>query len=90
MNKDNAQRALYYGGLIRKTPGVCGGSACIRRMRMPVWLLVEMRQLGATDAEIFQNYPTLTPEDLAAAWAYYDANRAEIDAEIAEENSEDD
>jgi hypothetical protein len=25
---------------IRKTPGVCGGGACVGRTRIPVWLLI--------------------------------------------------
>src|SRR6516164_3303067 len=31
---------------VQKTPDVCGGDACIRRTRIPVWLLVRHRQLG--------------------------------------------
>ena len=67
---------------IEKTPGVCGGEARIRRTRIPVWLLVEIRQGGGSDAEILVDYPLLTPADLAAAWEYYDRNRQEIEAAI--------
>jgi uncharacterized protein (DUF433 family) len=67
---------------IEKTPGVCGGDARIRRMRIPVWLLVEMRQRGASDEEFFLCYPSLTPADLAAAWEYYERNKEEIDDAI--------
>lgn len=35
---------------IEKTPGVMGGDACIRQTRIPVWLLVSLRQQGASDA----------------------------------------
>jgi uncharacterized protein (DUF433 family) len=70
---------------ISKTPDVCGGDACIRRMRIPVWLLVEMRQRGATDAEFFNNYPLITPADLAASWEYYARNKEEIDEAIRQE-----
>jgi uncharacterized protein (DUF433 family) len=90
MKKGLSETTTPYGGLIQKTPGVCGGDACIRHMRIPVWLLVEYRQQGASDDEILGNYPTLTREDLAAAWAYYDANKAEVDAALAEQNAEDD
>jgi uncharacterized protein (DUF433 family) len=34
---------------IRKTPGVCGGEACIRQTRVPVWVLHRFRSLGRTD-----------------------------------------
>jgi uncharacterized protein (DUF433 family) len=42
---------------IEKTPGVMGGDACIRQTRIPVWLLVSLRQQGATDAFILEDYP---------------------------------
>lgn len=33
--------------IIRKTSGVCGGYACVRNTRIPVWTLVSLRQQGA-------------------------------------------
>ncbi len=73
---------------IEKTPGVCGGSACIVRTRVPVWLLVEARQAGASEAHLLNGYPSLRAEDLTNAWAYFRANREEIEQEIFEnENS---
>ena len=69
---------------IERRPGVQGGAACIIRTRIPVWTLVQFRELGATDAKLLQSYPTLTAQDLANAWAYYDAHRAEVDRMIAE------
>ena len=36
--------------LIRKTPMVCGGDACIRNSRIMVWLLVAFKRGGMTDA----------------------------------------
>ena len=69
---------------IEKTPGVCGGSACIVRTRIPVWLLVEAKNAGATEASLLTSYPALRAEDLTNAWAYYRANKEEIDFEIRE------
>lgn len=69
---------------IEKTPGVCGGSACIVRTRIPVWLLAEARQAGASEADLLVSFPTLRAEDLVNAWAYYRANKVEIMQEIAE------
>ena len=37
--------------VIQHTPGVCGGNACIRNTRIPVWTLVSLRSQGATDSE---------------------------------------
>jgi len=68
--------------LIRKTPGVVGGDACIRRTRIAVWMLMEMKRDGASDMEILSDYPHLTLADLAAAWDYYSVNKEEIDETI--------
>lgn len=73
---------------IEKTPNVCGGSACIIRTRIPVWSIVEYRQMGVGKEKLLVNFPTLRAQDLANAWAYYDANKEEIDAEIAENNAD--
>jgi uncharacterized protein (DUF433 family) len=69
---------------IMKTPGVCGGDACIVGTRIPVWVLANSRRLGSSDAEILHAYPSLTPIELSAAWDYAVANREEIDRAIAE------
>ena len=69
---------------IAKTPGVCGGDACIEGHRIPVWSLVRLRQLGAYDAKILEAFPTITAADLDAAWEYNDAHQQEIDRNIRE------
>jgi uncharacterized protein (DUF433 family) len=72
---------------IRKTRGVCGGDACIRNTRIPVWALVVWRRLGVPDEEICDQLPGLTPSDLALAWAYADDHPQEI-ADALRENEE--
>jgi len=67
---------------VEKTAGVCGGSACIVRTRIPVWLLVEALHSGASEAQLLLSYPALRAEDLTNAWAYYRVNKKEIDQEI--------
>ena len=37
---------------VQKTPGVCGGRACIRNTRITVWGVVNSRRLGAADEQI--------------------------------------
>jgi uncharacterized protein (DUF433 family) len=69
---------------VEKTPGVCGGDACIRKTRIPVWGLIEWRRLGLSDAEIREQHPDLTPADLEAAWEYYAQHPEEIDQAIRE------
>ena len=68
--------------MIRKTPGVCGGEACVRETRIPVWLLHRLRSLGRTDEQLLEDYPTLTGDDLAAVWEYADHNADAISAAI--------
>ena len=73
---------------VQKTPGVCGGRACIRNTRITVWGLVNSRRLGMADDQILRNIMGLTPEDMQAAWDYYREHPAEIDEDIRE-NEED-
>ncbi|ACK73656.1 protein of unknown function DUF433 [Gloeothece citriformis PCC 7424] len=67
---------------ITKTPGVCGGAACIANTRIPVWVLVGYRRLKISDAELLKCYPTLTAIDLVNAWAYAAAYGEEIEQAI--------
>ncbi len=67
---------------IESSPDVCGGEPCIVRTRIPVWLLVQAKRLGSSEAELLQSYPTLRAEDLANAWAYARAHQEEIDSQI--------
>lgn len=68
---------------IASAPGVSGGEPCIVRTRIPVWVLVQARRLGVSEADLLRSYPTLRAEDLVNAWAYYQAHREEIDTQIA-------
>lgn len=73
---------------IAKTPGLCGGRACIRGHRIPVWGLVRYRQLGLSDAEILRAYPSISADDLAAAWDYHAAHQDEIARDIRENEAD--
>lgn len=66
---------------------VLGGEARIVRTRIPVWTLVQSRQLGMSEADILRSFPTLRAEDLANAWAYARLHREEIEQQIAENES---
>ena len=67
---------------IESTPDVCGGEPCIVRTRIPIWVLVQAKRLGTSEAELLRSYPTLRAEDLANAWAYARAHREEIEHQI--------
>lgn len=69
---------------IEKTPGVCGGVACIIRTRIPVRTLVSFKKMGLSDQNLLANYPSLRLQDLHHAWAYYQAFSEEIELEIRE------
>jgi uncharacterized protein (DUF433 family) len=75
---------LYPSPGIDSAPDVCGGEPCIVRTRIPVWVLVQARNLGTSEADLLRCYPTLRAEDLVNAWAYYESHRAEIDQQIHE------
>lgn len=83
----NLTKTLRISGKgISKTPGVCGGEACITGTRIAVWLLVEAQQLGISEAQLLQDYPHITAADLVNAWAYADAHPQEISATIRANN----
>jgi type III restriction enzyme len=67
---------------ITKTPGVCGGVACVQGTRIPVWLLVALRRQGASEEELLRSYPSLTSADLAAAWKYDEQHKAEVEGDL--------
>ena len=69
---------------IESTPEILGGEPCIIRTRIPVWVLVRARQLGASEPDILRSYPSLRAEDLIHAWAYYEAHPEEIERQIRE------
>ena len=63
-------------------PQVCGGEPRLVRTRIPVWLLVQARRLGASMADLLRAYPTLRAQDLANAWAYYRTHKDAIELQI--------
>nr|VFK63541.1 MAG: Uncharacterized conserved protein, DUF433 family [Candidatus Kentron sp. UNK]VFK70860.1 MAG: Uncharacterized conserved protein, DUF433 family [Candidatus Kentron sp. UNK] len=67
---------------IESSPDVCGGEARIVRTRIPVWLLVQARRLGSSEADLLIAWPTLRAEDLAYAWRYARAHADEIQGDI--------
>ncbi len=51
-------------------PQVCHGKPCIRGLRYPVTMLLELMSSGMTHPEILADYADLVPDDLLAALAY--------------------
>jgi uncharacterized protein (DUF433 family) len=74
--------------LIRKTPGVIGGDACVGNRRLAVWMLVEARNVGIGDEQLLTDYdPPLTRAELDAAWRYAAAHPEEIAQALRENNA---
>ena len=67
---------------IEKTNEVCGGDTRIAKTGIPIWVLVEARRLGYSDADLLTSYPTLTALDLVNAWAYTELHSEEIELAI--------
>jgi uncharacterized protein (DUF433 family) len=68
---------------ITKTPGICGGKACIAGHRVRVMdIVVGHEDLGLSADELVSAYPKLTLSDIHAALAYYFDNVDEIRNDI--------
>ncbi|MGI9301373.1 MAG: DUF433 domain-containing protein [Gammaproteobacteria bacterium] len=63
-----------YRDRITIEPGKRGGKPCIRAMRITVYDVLEWLASGMSEAEILEDYPELTQEDIRACLAFA-ANR---------------
>ncbi len=59
-------------GLDRITfdPQIMAGQACIRGMRIPISLVINLIANGLSIAEIIEDYPYLEPEDIQQSLKY--------------------
>ena len=59
-------------GLERITidPEICHGKPCIRGLRYPVEMILELLSGGMTEAQILADYEDLEHEDILAAYAW--------------------
>jgi uncharacterized protein (DUF433 family) len=86
----SARGTVEIGTLITCTPGIKGGTPHIVGTAVTVRTLVRWYQFGMTPEEIAADYPHLDLSQVYAALAYYHANRAEMDREMAAEQEESD
>lgn len=80
--------SVNIGSLISTKPGVVGGTPCIDGTRVPVRSIALYYKQAYLPEEIVQQYEHLSIAQVYAALAYYHANRAEIEADIAREEAE--
>ena len=78
------------GGMISFTPGIKGGTPHIAETGVTVRTVVRWYKLGMSPEEIAADYPHLSLAQVYVALAYYHANRDELDAHMAAEESESD
>lgn len=64
------KRANKYLDRITINPEICHGKPCIRGMRWPVEVLLDMMLSEMTDAEILEDHPELEKQDLLACLEY--------------------
>lgn len=67
MSKDTFPRLL---DRITIDPGVCHGKPCIRHLRYPVELLLDLLSSGMTPDRILADYPDIERDDILAALAF--------------------
>ncbi len=51
-------------------PEICHGKPCIREMRYPVEMLLDLLSSGMSTEEILSDYPSLEVEDIQACLLY--------------------
>jgi uncharacterized protein (DUF433 family) len=61
---------IDYTKIITIEPGKRGGKPCIRGMRITVYDVLEYLASGMSQAEILEDFPDLTQEDIKACLAF--------------------
>ena len=61
---------MSYKDIITIEPDKRGGKPCIRGMRMTVYDVLEYLSSGMSEAEILEDFPYLTHEDIVACLAF--------------------
>lgn len=64
---------------VTRNPAILRGKSIIRGTRVPVYLIVDFVNNGATPAEIVSDYPDLTIENVEAALAFTAREEARIE-----------
>jgi uncharacterized protein (DUF433 family) len=70
MNHPNQDYSQLLAKRVIIDPEICHGKPCIRGMRYPVEMILELLTAGMTKEEILADYKDLEHEDILAALAY--------------------
>ena len=75
---------MDYRDYITIEPNKRGGKPCVRGLRITVYEVLEYLASGMTDAEILEDFPDLTSDDLKACIAFAaDRERRLMDVPVA-------
>jgi uncharacterized protein (DUF433 family) len=64
--------------LVERIPGKQGGVPVVKGTRIPAAQIIEEAQMGSPIAEIAENYPSTTREQIAALIAYADQHKSQL------------
>ena len=70
MNKPKNGTKDQFKNRITMSPDICHGKPCIREMRYPVEMILDLLSSGMTTDEILNDYPDLEKEDILAVLSY--------------------
>jgi uncharacterized protein (DUF433 family) len=73
------------GSLISRQPGLRGGRPCVAGTGVSVRRIAQWHNMGLIPEEIVRKIDHLSLAQVHAALAYYHANQAEIDSDLAAE-----
>lgn len=76
------------GSLLTRSAEIRQNRPCVAGTRTTVHRIAAWYKLGESPEEIAREYPHLTLAGVYAALAYYHANQAEIEAELAADAAE--
>lgn len=71
--KDVVRGPIYMNSLLSRItidPAICHGKPCVRGLRYPIEVILELLSSGMTFEEVLNDYPDLEREDLLAVLAY--------------------
>jgi uncharacterized protein (DUF433 family) len=68
--------------VVREREGICGGYPCVGNSRIPVSSLVLTHRALGTMHLVLEAYPSLTPDQIRGALAWYLEHPARVDEDI--------
>lgn len=75
--------SITLNAMLARTADICGGRMRIDGTRITVHRIATLYKQGQSPEEIVQTYSHLSLAQVYAALAYYHANRAEVESELA-------